>query len=399
MPLAGGAPRRAPADATSRLLLDACGTAVGWREAAVLGDRARAAVDWDALADAAERHMVAALVHRALAAVPDVPRPTLQRLAAVRDAVAVRNLALTRALLEIVDALDARGVPSIPIKGPVLAVAAYGDVAARQFGDLDLIVRRGDVDAAHAVLHELGYAPGIALDAGAEAALSRADYHAQFISRDAVTVELHWALGRSGSGALADDAWAWSNARQVVVLGRTLAALPAEPLLVYLCAHGGKHAWKQLGWVCDVAAVMRASPAIDWERAATIASHAGVRRALALGVYLAHQMLGTGLDAPTRAGVLPDARAARLAATITPHLLIPPPPSVSRQVSFQYQLRERLRDRVAFGAQLLTAPHLADVQRISFPPALRLLYRVVRPIRLASKHFFTRAAGRGQTRR
>src|SRR5207244_11975507 len=47
-------------------------------------------------------------------------------------------------------------------------------------------------------------------------------------------------------------------------LGGTLVrTLSAEHLLLVLCAHGAKHCWERLGWICDVAELLRGTPALD----------------------------------------------------------------------------------------------------------------------------------------
>jgi len=54
-------------------------------------------------------------------------------------------------------------------KGPVLAVQAYGDPAMRSYGDLDMLVRQGDIRRATELMSAAGYAPTVSLttiDAG-----------------------------------------------------------------------------------------------------------------------------------------------------------------------------------------------------------------------------------------
>jgi len=46
-------------------------------------------------------------------------------------------------------------LPAIPYKGPVLAESAYGDVALRNFGDLDFLISPVDFGQAKQALREL----------------------------------------------------------------------------------------------------------------------------------------------------------------------------------------------------------------------------------------------------
>ncbi|MGH7626682.1 MAG: nucleotidyltransferase domain-containing protein, partial [Gemmatimonadaceae bacterium] len=304
---------------------------------------------------------------------------------------ALRNVMLTQRLVELLDCLQAAAIPVIPLKGPVLAILAYGDVTLRQFYDLDLLIARANVPHARDVLREAGYRALTPLEenGGADAALVAADYHEALVSdRDGTMLELHWGLGRhdAGARARADDGWAWRHAQKVAVLGRMVPALSWEAQLVYLCVHGSKHAWTQLGWIRDVAAVTRAAHSLDWDTAAHMARDLGAARMLTLGLWLAHEL--TGGTVPDRSPWPPsEERAAReLAATIRTRLFTDEPLAMPELVRFQWHVRDRLRHRVGYGVELLTSPRLADVSIVSLPVGLRALYSVLRPLRLVTRH-------------
>ena len=57
----------------------------------------------------------------------------------------------------IADALQQEGIRAIPLKGTALAAAVHGDLGARQSTDIDLLVSRESMDAAVAVVTELGW--------------------------------------------------------------------------------------------------------------------------------------------------------------------------------------------------------------------------------------------------
>jgi hypothetical protein len=50
------------------------------------------------------------------------------------------NFLLTEELLALLSELEANGIPEIAYKGPGLAAMIYGDLAMRQFNQLDIIV-------------------------------------------------------------------------------------------------------------------------------------------------------------------------------------------------------------------------------------------------------------------
>ena len=46
-------------------------------------------------------------------------------------------------LQRVMEVLGATGVPVLALKGPALAVQAYGDVSLRSYGDVDVLVQNG----------------------------------------------------------------------------------------------------------------------------------------------------------------------------------------------------------------------------------------------------------------
>ncbi len=59
--------------------------------------------------------------------------------------------------IQLRDALDAAGVPSVPLKGPALGRALYGKPGRRPSADIDLLVRAEDLNRAVEVAEHLGY--------------------------------------------------------------------------------------------------------------------------------------------------------------------------------------------------------------------------------------------------
>ncbi|HEX6534315.1 MAG TPA: nucleotidyltransferase family protein [Gemmatimonadaceae bacterium] len=343
--------------------------------------------DWERALALSERHAVAQLVHRQLEAAspPGLPSRIREQFRAWWDENALRSFTLTGHLLDLVEALEARGVKPIPMKGPVLAMGVYGDIALRRFVDLDILVPRAGLPAARALLAELGFATATPMKAGAERALERSDYHVAYANRaTGITVELHWALTRDVPGTHVSEHWAWWNAREVELLGRRVRALSWEALLVYLCVHGSKHGWERLAWIVDVAELLRVAPSMDWSAVATLAGECGARRMLPLGLSLARDLLGASIGAEAWRHARETASVRGLAREVRERLF-DDDGAGAPGLGFQLRVRERARHRGAYLLHLLTAPHVADVEAIPLPRGSRWLYRVLRPGRLLLK--------------
>ena len=371
-------------------LLDACRVAPEAHPALP----ALPATDWPRLLAAAERHCVSPLLTRRLAAAPDgVPADVLATLRARFDANSLRNMVLARDLADLLQRLSEHGVDAMPIKGPTLAISAYGDLALREFGDLDIVVRTADFARARTILAEWGFRSVTPLSEAGERTLLASDHHLALSGPgDRVVVELHWSLDNLRPGSRLDGEWVWRNARRVPLLGRDVPALSWSALLVYLCVHGAKHGWISLGWIRDVAGVLRTAPPGELDAAASIATASSAERRLALGVSLAHELLGAPL--PPGLELRADPAVPALVSDVRARLFSAAPLGHARSIAFQCRTLDRARDRAGYCLHLVASPHVADVEELRLPARLGLLYYLIRPVRLIAKRMAALAGGR-----
>lgn len=143
-----------------------------------------------ALAATAEAHGVAGLLLETAAMAEPALAPQRAALLGIARQDAVRELAASLEVRQLLEALDAAGVPALVLKGTALAVWLYRQPWHRPRSDCDLLV--ADKAAARRVVRLLqsrGYAlvAGMTPDAsdGYEVALQRAG---------GIVVDLHWRL-------------------------------------------------------------------------------------------------------------------------------------------------------------------------------------------------------------
>lgn len=372
-------------------LLRACArTRLDAGQAARVRALVRPGLDWPLVLTTAQRHGVLPLLGQALRATcPDaVPAPVLADLRRRFLANAQRNLRLTAELIEILGLFAAEGIPAIPYKGPALALAVYGSLALRQFGDLDIVVPPAEVRRARGLLVARGYAPALALTPVQEAAYLRA--HADYLltSGDGRTVvELHWALAAPYFAFPFDLDRLWPRL-QPLALGRTTVNhFPPEDLLLLLCVHGSRHLWERLAWLADVAELLRARPELDWARVDAEAAGLGVQRMLRLGLRLARDVLEAALPEPVASRLARDRAVARLAAELDRRLFEAPPgpPGVFENVRYHLRMRERFRDRARYC--LLRGLTPTEQDWAGRPPgAPALVHWLRRPARLLRRY-------------
>lgn len=301
-----------------------------------------------------------------------------------------RSFLISQELLVILELFSMNEIPALPYKGPVLAAAEYGNVAHRPCCDLDILVHRGDLARARDVLIARGYVPEHQLTPLHERAWLRARNDINLRRPDLdIVVELHWEVVPRRLGVRFDDDRLWAQPQTVRIGGRDVQTLSAENLLLVLCVHGSKHRWTRLVWIRDLAAIVSNHPHMNWPDLFREARRMGVERMLAVGLHLASDV--TGCDLPDDVRELIEAPAtATLARGVRERLF----QSADRDHSalqrsvFHLKIRERLRDKVRFGLYTAIVPSAADRLLVGLPPALSILYYVLRPFRLLRKHWW-----------
>lgn len=353
------------------------------------------AVNWNLFVRFTVAHGLIAPVYRCLADAPidGVPPATLGALRRRYMANALQAKQVTRELTDIMGLLVTNHVPALAFKGPVLSLLAYGDVAARQYADLDVLVRPPDLRRAVDCLSSEGYRPCAGYSS---ANIDRAGWFEITLSRSGAlaALDLHWRLIPIYLPVTLDGEELWQRAVSVDVDGCAIPTLTPEDQIVYLCAHGAKHGWQTLGGISDLARLMRAAP-LDWDSMWDRAERVGARRMLLLGVLLAHDLLGTEVP-----GRLLDAARHERAVIGAARTFIryaadtaAAGPGLYQRWSIPARMIERPGARMRYLASRAFFPSADDRGFVHLPLALVPLYYLVRPLRIALKE--GRAAIRG----
>lgn len=226
--------------------------------------------NWELLIELAFMHRVLPLVFRSLSlhAAPLIP-PTI--LAELRHHCQVNinhNLRMTAELLRLLNLFEAHQIRSIPYKGPLLATTLYGDLALRQFSDLDLLIETKDVSRAKDLLLSNGYrfvSQWTEVPAAAHPrAVLRYHWEYAFVLDDDVHVELHCLINAEYRPFGFDFEMLWGRREQISIADTTVSSLCPEDLFLMLHAHGTKHFWARLQWLCDISELLRTYPHLDW---------------------------------------------------------------------------------------------------------------------------------------
>jgi hypothetical protein len=336
---------------------------------------------------------VAPLLYRTLdATCPQaVPQDVLDQLRSRFRANGRRNVLLTGELLGLLRTLTAQGIPAVPYKGPLLAVHTYGNLALREFSDLDVLIHKDDVPGAKDVMASLGYRHLEELTGAQEEAYLRSQCEYIFMNDTGTIVELHWALVPRKITFSLDPEDLWTRLESVDLGGSTVPTFSQEDTLLILCVHGSKHRWKRLAWVCDVAESINAHPNMNWERILAQASELHGERMLFMGLFLANDLLGAPLPEYVLERVRADRVVYPLAERVTESLFVQDEDSQGLLEGSSFRalylgMREGLPDKIRYCVHTAMSQSTEDWELVPLPRFLYPVFYMLRLIRLALKY-------------
>jgi hypothetical protein len=348
-------------------------------------------LDWDNIIGLARRHGVVSLLYRNLYSAfhAHVPPGVLDTLKHYVQDNARRNLLLTSKLTQILTRFEREQIPVMPFKGPALAMELYGDVAMREFVDLDVLVHESDVPAAREALKALGYIQDDDYGDKEEHDQAHDLYNHFFTAPDGThAVELHWRLAKPHFAHLSHTFSFWEDCEPARFFNMTIRRPRPENMLMYLCAHGARHRWRRLAWLVDLAEFLCVYPALNWEYILEQSARQRRTRVLLIGLALAHELFGTELPevvqkALRRDRYMVDQFTREIQNAIFEENTSPP---VDNEVyAFHMRMRESWLDRLIYLRYPLrkkVKPGPKDAAMIALPANLSFLYYLLRPIRV-----------------
>lgn len=255
---------------------------------------------WEQVLVLARQHGLAPLVFKHLAqahVLPLVPAHIVEALRSAYCSALVTNRRLAIELANVLVVFATRGVEALLLKGVVLAARYYHEVALRPSTDIDVLVRRDQLDQCLLALRDIGYLPktglGKALDFDVLYSLELS-----YRNESGVRVEPHLELARLPTyrAALSVDR-VWARAQTIDVEGASARYLHPWDELRYLSVHYSiPHQAERLIWLVDVAELLRAHAADwDWEGFIQETALRGIAAPVAVTLQHAHDVLAVEL--------------------------------------------------------------------------------------------------------
>ncbi len=345
--------------------------------------------DWERFARQARRHGLVPLIYRNLhqAKLADaIPPPLFDELRMQYHRNSLRSHLMTGEALRLLGLLASAGIHAIAFKGPVLAKTAYGSTGLRVSSDLDILVKRDEIEKALEVLGGSGYREIRAFSPEEKRLHFKKSIEIELKhEEEGWELDLHWVLNAPFITYNFDDSLLWSRAARAVINGKEVLTLSPGDYLLYHSKHGVNHFWDRLILLCDVAEILSGGSTIDWPWLMGEAARGGNLRMLLLSFSMARDLLGAPLPAAVEAHIKADRKAGRLARYMYGYILSEEPvPNgfVERRV-FKIRVREKLRDRAGYVLHYLGTPEPEDLRFVPGHHAEGVRAAVARTFRYA----------------
>lgn len=269
----------------------------------------------------------------------------------------------------------------IVMKGLDVAARAYGDLAVRHVGDIDILVDPEQLDEAIAVLEAQGWnldQSETFLTANRKILL-RSHHDWTLTKKSFPNMELHWRAMYNPFEFPIDD-WQALAVSKKSTLG--ISSLDNEDLMIYLCLHAAKHEWGRLKWLFDLPNILDTHN-LDWPLLWQRAHKLGAESVVQQGLLLAQKYCGIDLNPEIRDGFRFSISPASWKAISTfqrdPDLWLG-----RRQPPVQLWVNRILAARkmniLLWYCATIFYPNAGDYQLLKLPSWLHILYFPLRPI-------------------
>ena len=335
-----------------------------------------------------DAHGVAGNLMAVLPGVPDPQRtlPLLESLRRRRRDHVLSSLAKTAELFRTLELFRNASVECVVVKGPVLSLRAYGDSAARQYVDLDFIVRQSDIPRAAEILVAAGYHSRISTEA-IRAGKIPGEYH--FRRQSMLTIiELHTERTLRYFPLRFPLEKFFQRKASLSLDGHTIPALSAEDEFVLISVHGATHFWERLMWIADVAAIVQRHAELDWAAVRKSAAEVGAGRMVRLALLLAQDLLGAIVPAEMKNEVMEDSVCRGLVRDIKTWLPYAgyATPAIGQRAMFRFRICETAFTGAAYVARLSFATTEEDWLQAGARQGVGIAEALRRPFRLSRKY-------------
>ncbi len=197
-------------------------------------------LDWNYILGNSSFYRIFPLLLRNLEEIADentVPRSVMDTLAARYTYIFYRNMQIYSILRDILERFQNAGISVILLKGVALGETVYSDIDLRPPGDIDLLVKKTDLQDAADILLKMGYNPAYPMER------YKNHHHIPPYKKlheelnELISIEIHHNIAPEPLMSRIRAEELWEGAQMVNIAGIDALVLSPENLIMHLCIH------------------------------------------------------------------------------------------------------------------------------------------------------------------
>lgn len=212
--------------------------------------------NWEEVLRLIKHHRVSGHVSKSLNYLnkSEMPAKFIKPLSIVRKNDLYRIFKKIRMLISIHELFRTNGLQFLTIKGPILSLQLFDDIALRNSSDLDILVPENQAQQSFELLRSNGFTqtwppPGLSPKKLAYFKKNVKDFVFQ-VPGDIWNVEVHWKSEGPQNFSRTYDLF--ERPSLVTAQGKAFQTLNPPRNIIYLAWHGYKHGWARLHWLLDI---------------------------------------------------------------------------------------------------------------------------------------------------
>lgn len=346
------------------------------------------------LIDLSNQHGILPLVHKTLKSLDSKHlmqnADIFSELKAHYMGISQRNMLMSAELIRIMNLLKDNSIESLAFKGPALSQMAYGDITLRQFGDLDILIRKKDIQIVKELLYKKEYIPIYELTTTQESIwLNEQKDFGLFNKNKNILIEIHWALIPEEYPIQLNLKDIWKNSETIKINNKYINTFALENLIFYLCIHGSKHLWERIEWIKDIDLLIQTQNP-NWENIFKQVENSDFKISFYLGIYLSHLLFSTPIPKEAIKNIKANKTVLGIIKTITSNWKIKNEKSPIAMFQYKlttYKLILNPIQRNCYMLQNIFKPSFKERLLFDLPKSYNWLYYFIRPYLLLKKYF------------
>jgi hypothetical protein len=303
--------------------------------------------------------------------------------------IAKNNMLLSSELISLNNLFIENNLNYLSFKGPSLSLLAYGDVISRRYLDLDILVKKEDLEDIYKMLIKNGYTTETKIE-------HLKDNRFLDISKDMIffndkkniVFEVHWKLleKRFFFQKISFNDLGWKNISYVKINNVDIPTFDKEYLVFYLIVHGSKHFWERIEWLYNIYLLLIKYEDMDLNKIYTYSKIMQTETMLKIFFTL----LKTRFNYNVNSNIIKlDKNSYKLAKEIEKNwtdIELKEGNINFKEMKFMIKMQDNLLNKIKVSFKTILQIKVYDILYVNLPQNLTFMYYFIRPIRFLKDH-------------